>query len=208
MRIISVFCFFGSLLFVFSYAIAKSKLATKVSHGDQEYVNSEINRLKDAIINQKTQLKLFRQLMLNEGIQTAYPKISFNFKNKLSERYRVFSVSYFIDGVRSYSFINDNITDPTKKSQLPDKFWRSLAPGRHSVKVSIGYMGNDTGIFSYLADYKVNMEAVKEFTFERGQNLHIDVIAYERGGIFTDFKERAQVELKIARSTKRKTASD
>lgn len=159
-----------------------------------------ISELKDQVLDKKLQLNLVRELIRKEKLDTQYPVINFAFKNNMSSRYLLLSLEYFVDESKVYSFFNDisklaNAEEANSKKI--ESYDLNLAPGTHNVRVVAIYKGNDTGVFSYLSDYKVRSEGSIEVKVKKGQDMQLQVVGFEKGGLFTDFKERPSVEISV-----------
>lgn len=162
--------------------------------GSSEYQQIEVNRLKELALDNKTQMIMLQQLLLNEGTETAYPKLNIRFTNDFGRRYKIFSVQYFIDSVQVYSYIPDK---PNSDISIKE-FKSTLSPGKHNIKAVVSFAGNDSGVFSYLSDYKINIEKNQDFNLERGQDALIEIRTEEIGNMLTDFRERANIEIKVS----------
>tara|TARA_B100001248_G_C27399272_1_gene468560 strand:+ start:5100 stop:5687 length:588 start_codon:yes stop_codon:yes gene_type:complete len=165
--------------------------------GDASFAQAEVDKLKDAVLNKKLQIRMFQEILESEGINQSYPKITIEFGNRLGGRYRIFSVEYIINGVRSY-FYQTPDTEIRKVSSVKENvesYETTLAPGEHDIQVIVNYVGNDSGIFSYLSEYKVQMQQKKKLKFTKDNDYKILVQAYEKGGLLSDFKEKAKLSI-------------
>lgn len=166
-------------------------------------VNTEVDsirELKDQVLDRKLQLNLVKELIRKEKLDTQYPVIKFNFKNNMSSRYLLLSLEYFVDESKVYSYFNDiSKLASAEEANLKkiDSYDLNLSPGLHNVRVVAIYKGNDTGVFSYLSDYKVRSEGSMEVSVKKGQDMELNVTGFEKGGLFTDFKERPSVEISV-----------
>src|SRR5262249_26635002 len=146
-KIMSVIFFFSVLAQAVSPVV--SEKARKESKSDPVVVVDDIDRMKQDILNKKTQMLLFRELLRNEGIESNFPVVTFTHINQMGSRYKISSLVYTIDKDRVYTFhADDNLThqdigNETKVYKAP------LVPGLHQLLVEITYQGNDTGVFSY-----------------------------------------------------------
>lgn len=159
-----------------------------------------IKELKDKVLDRKLQLNLVRELIKRENLDTQYPVISFNFNNKMSSRYLLVSLEYFVDESKVYSVYNDlsKLGDAASVNEKKiESYNLNLSPGKHSIRVVAVYNGNDTGVFSYLSDYKVRSEGSVEIEVKQGEDIKLDVVGFEKGGLFTDFKERPGIKISV-----------
>ncbi len=171
--------------------------ADKISQGDKEFSSSEVERLKETVLDEKLQLRLLRHLTKKDGIAGGTTKILISFLSEMSSRYQIYSLVYKLDGETVYSFFYGDTVRKADTDKKPREYSQPLAPGTHSLEIQAVHTGNDTGVFSYLNDYKILTE--KKFSFEvrKENSTKIDLIAYEKGWILTDFKERPDLRIKI-----------
>ncbi len=200
---------FKTYAVLFSIFLSLSCLADKkrFANSDENFTKAEINRLRDIVVNTKTQVQMFQQMVDVEGITTKYPEIKFQFENRLSSRYRIFTIEYFVDGLRVYFYQSAIAKNkPNEKDEKPKDFVSSISPGKHKIKTVVTYIGNDSGVFSYLAEYKVRMSESQDIKVIRGTDVFVDVFTYEEGNILSSFREKAKLGLKVA-GTRRGPAS-
>lgn len=165
--------------------------------GAKELTPGELDRMdsaKDAVLERKLQLSLVKQLIRTEDLETQYPKVEFQFVNEMSSRYLLQSLEFFVDSAKVYSFFSDQKQGQTAKQQNHELH---LPPGKHQVRVVAIYQGNDTGVFSYLSDYKVRAESELEMQVEKGIGRKVKIRGFEKGGLLTDFKERPGLEIAV-----------
>lgn len=158
--------------------------------------SDRMGELKDRVLDRKLQLNLVRQLIKTEDLDTQYPKLQFIFKNEMSNRYLLQSLEFFVNESKVYSFFSDPKEKDKKKLQRHDV---NLPPGKHEIRVVAIYNGNDTGVFSYLSDYKVRAEGKEEILVKKGQDQVLNIKGFEKGGVLTDFKERPAIEIMVNR---------
>jgi len=187
------------VLLIFSFVLVFSSLPAQAKgRSDGGVAADEVDRIKDQVLNRKTQLKLLRSILKEEEIETSYPSMDIKFTNEMSDRYRLHSLIYYIDGVRTYSFLAEEGSEGRKEaSKNAGKYSTTVAPGRHSVRIVAFYLGQDSGVFSYLSDYKVRTEALGDFQVNKGSDQKIEIVAFEKGGVLTDFKERPGLKIKV-----------
>ncbi|MFK8138878.1 MAG: hypothetical protein AB8E15_10995 [Bdellovibrionales bacterium] len=155
------------------------------------YVAEVTKELKEKVVDRKLQLRLLQELISREKLDTEFPLLKIGFLDDMSDRYRLQSLTYYIDNSKVFSFFRDD-----KDGNLKLKDFRiNLAPGEHNLKVVAEFLGNDTGVFSYLSDFKVRTEMLDQFQVVRGKNLNLRIKAFEKGNIFTDFKEKPALKI-------------
>ena len=191
------------LLILVSFVILHAnESSNSFVNGDKTYVANEVDKLRDAVLSTKLQLQMFNEIIKSEGINRYYPKLVIDFRNDLTERYKIFSVEYVIDGVKTYFYQTDVETSGRKTASVKDEikaFSTTIAPGKHTVQISVNFVGNDSGIFSYLSEYKVQVSDDTTYTFEKNNDYKLNVRTYEYGGLLTDFKDKARLEVALSK---------
>jgi hypothetical protein len=195
----------SNLLFIFmSFVLSYGNDATNsFVNGDKTYVASEVDKLRDGVLNTKLQLQMFQEIIKSEGINRYYPKLIIGFRNDLTERYKIFSVEYIIDGVKTFFYQADIEGKSGRKTASVDEevkdFSTTISPGKHTVQVVVSFVGNDSGIFSYLSEYKVQVTEDKHYDFEKNNDYKLSVRTYEHGGLLTGFKDKAKLEVALTK---------
>lgn len=194
----------SNLLFIFmSFVLSYADNATNsFVNGDKTYVANEVDKLRDGVLNTKLQLQMFQEILKSEGINRYYPKLVIGFRNDLTERYRIFSVEYIIDGVKTFFYqvdLDEKKDRKTASTNDVQEFSTTISPGKHTVQVVVSFVGNDSGIFSYLSEYKVQVTEDKNYDFEKNNDYKLSVRTYEHGGLLTDFKDKAKLEVALTK---------
>lgn len=169
----------------------------KISQGDKDYSSSEVDRLKEAVLDEKMQMRLLRHLTKKDGIASGSTKIVMSFSSEMSTRYQIYSLVYKLDGETVYSFFYGDAVGKPDADKKPKEYAQPLAPGTHNIEIQVVHTGNDSGVFSYLNDYKILTEKKFSFEIKKESSTKIDIVAYEKGWILTDFKERPDLSIKI-----------
>lgn len=196
MSFTSVILFFVAAL-SFASSPPISETAKKTTKSDPSVIVDDIDRMKQEVLNKKTQMMLFKQLLRSEGIESNFPIVNIKHINEMGARYKIYSLTYSIDKDRVYTFhAEDNFTKQ-ELGRETSVFKGPLAPGVHELLVEVIYQGNDTGVFSYINDYKIPSQIKKMVKIDKGQNLDIQIIGYEKGWALTDFKDRPDLKIKL-----------
>lgn len=141
--------------------------------GTEERVNS----LKERIFRSKAQLMLLQEKLLHGVISTA--KLRLIHDNRMGGSFYLKRAAYSIDGRPVYSSSDKNGSLNNKKSFTV--FNESVSPGPHRITVSMRYVGNGFGIFSYLRQYKFNIRSSYPFRAQEGKIMEIKVVPYQKG---------------------------
>ena len=185
------------------FLFADSNELTFVS-ADTTYVKAEMSKLKDSVLNTRLQIRMFQEILESEGINQSYPKVNISFSNTLGARYRIYSVEYIVDGVKSfyYQLPEEALRNVSSVQEKIQDFETTLAPGPHNIQAIVSYVGNDKGIFSYLSEYKVQMSEKQDLKLVKNNNYKIKIQAYEQGGLLADFKEKAKLKIAFSEIAK------
>lgn len=175
--------------------------AQKISVSDSGYIADEVDRMKDEVLNRKAQMQLLKYLIRNEGVNASYPLVEIYLTNEMSTRYQLFSLNYTIDGDSVYNFSLEDYMGSNNSDVKPQNFKTNIAPGTHMLKVQAVYKGNDSGVFSYINDYKVKIESATKFQVDKaGGGRSIQIVAFEKGWMMTDFKDRPDLKINVSGS--------
>ena len=195
-----------SLILIFLFAApaigqgtssAKEDVPDQISQADKDYSSAEVDRLKEAVVEEKLQMKLLRHLTRKDGIGGGSTRIGISFLSEMSTRYQIYSLVYKLDGETVYSFFYGDAVGRSDADRKPMPFTQPVAPGSHSIEIQIVHTGNDSGVFAYLNDYKILTEKKVSFVVQKESQTKIEVVAYEKGWILTDFKERPDLRVKL-----------
>jgi hypothetical protein len=174
-----------------------SEKAQKKAQGDKDFIKEEVNDQKEKVLNTKAQMNLYRQLLKAESIDPSFPKLNIKHINEMSSRYSIYSIAYTIDQDRVYTYyIEDNLGKQAVGRETT-VYKGALVPGPHELNVEVVYRGNDSGVFSYINDFKIPVNLKKTIELKKNQNLDVEVVGYEKGWALTDFKERPDLKIKI-----------
>ncbi len=174
-----------------------SESARKETKSDPSVVTDDIDRMKQEVINKKSQVLLFKQLLRSEGIESNFPIVNIQHVNQMGTRYKIYSLTYTIDKDRVYTFRSEDNLIHQDLGRETSVFKGPLVPGLHDLMVEVVYQGNDTGVFSYINDYKIPSQLKKVFKVEKGRGMEVQVIGYEKGWALTDFKDRPDLKVKF-----------
>jgi hypothetical protein len=183
---------------------ALSETARKETKSDPEVVKENVDRMKEDVLNKKTQMLLFRQLLKSEAFESSFPVVTVVHLNEMSSRYKIFSLTYTIDEDRVYTYYMDEPGANKALGREISVFKGPLVPGSHELVVDVVYRGNDSGVFSYINEYKIPAQIKTTFKVDKGQNATVQVVGYEKGWALTDFKDRPDLRVKFYSSNQAK----
>lgn len=163
--------------------------------GDEAYelkikdLETRVNELKEKIFRSKTRLAILKESVLASSIAGAEAQIVH--RNEMGSTFRLEKVVYSLDGAPIFSRVDvDGDLDGQEEVEI---FNGPIVPGNHTVSVVMVYRGHGFGIFSYLSGYQFTLRDSHTFRAEEGKRLRLKVVAFERGGITTDLKDRPYI---------------
>ena len=136
-----------------------------------------------------------REAEVQEAIrEPAVLPASVDVRSALSKRFRLIEARLVVDGQEM------SHRTATRGQELENPFRLydgSLPPGRwNSVNVTLVYEGRNTGLFTYLDDYKFRVQSTIDFTFPAsGRPAAIEVLAYERSGVTLTVEQKPTMEI-------------
>ncbi|MCX7944657.1 MAG: dihydrolipoamide acetyltransferase [Deltaproteobacteria bacterium] len=183
-----------------------SQSASKPQMGDDTNVINEaytiqiknleekVNELKERVFRSKARLTLLQETVLMGKISGA--KMNMVFSNEMGASFKLESMSFSLDGTQIFSKVNqDGSLENTDVFEiLPPS---SMVPGNHTVSVYLVYRGHGFGLFTYLNQYKFKVKSSYTFYVEEGKITKVKVVAYEKGNLATDLKDRPAVRFDV-----------
>lgn len=159
-------------------------------------LNGRVNDLKEKIFRTKTRLAILKENVLSKTIAGAEGR--FYHVNNMGPSYVLEKVVYSYDGVPLQSLI-DVDGDLNDKEEI-ELSTGPLAPGSHTLSVMMVYRGNGFGVFSYLKGYVYTLRSSHTFHAEEGKIVTVRTIAYEKGTITTDHRDRPDIRFETVLS--------
>jgi hypothetical protein len=156
-------------------------------------VERKVSDLKERVFRSKARLNLLRETVLHGSIAGARAQIVH--KNEMGGSFRLVKAIYSLDGVQVFAQSDDT-------GQLDDKkeieiFSGSVVPGSHTVSVQLEYRGHGYGLFPYLKGYTFSVKSSHTFSTAEGKQTVLTVVAFEKGNMTTDLKDRPAVDFKL-----------
>lgn len=161
---------------------------------DTSSISAQVNTMKSEVLAARTQVIILKDLLKKEGLDGTQRPLVISFNNDLGPRYMVDAVTYKLNGDIIYQFVSDDESD-NAKSKPKDKLEVKVVPGPYTFEVSIVYRGNDTGVFSYLKDYRITRQSKVALDVKKINATELTVNTFESGWVLTDFKDRPQVQI-------------
>jgi hypothetical protein len=159
-------------------------------------LNGRVNDLKEKIFRTKTRLAILKENVLSKTIAGAEGR--FYHVNNMGASYVLEKVVYSYDGVPLQSLI-DVDGDLNDKEEI-ELSTGPLAPGSHTLSVMMVYRGNGFGVFSYLKGYVYTLRSSHTFHAEEGKIVTVRTIAYEKGTMTTDHRDRPDIRFETVLS--------
>jgi hypothetical protein len=157
-------------------------------------MTSQVDAMKTEVMSEKMQVLVLKDLLKKEGLDGSRKTLVIAFKNDLGKRYLVDSVTYKLNGEIIYQYVAEDRAAASVEKNTPQKqFETKVVPGPYTFEVQVIYRGNDSGVFSYVKDYRITREEKMAIDVKRSNK--ITVSAFEKGGVFADFKDRPQLEV-------------
>ncbi len=193
-------------IFVFSFSLrAQESLPEKLAVGHKadvpakkasnfSAITSQVDAMKTEVMSEKMQVLVLKDLLKKEGLDGSRKSLIIAFKNELGKRYLVDSVTYKLNGEIIYQYVaEDRAIANIEKNNPQKQFETKVVPGPYNFEVQVIYRGNDSGVFSYVKDYRITRE--EKIAIDVKKTNQIIVNAFESGGIFADFKDRPQLKI-------------
>lgn len=117
-------------------------------------------------------------------------------RSQMGKHFRFVEATVFVDG----SEVFHRAAKPGEELERAFRAYDgTLTPGSHEVSVTLGYVGRNTGPFTYLDDYHYRLAATSKIEVtDLRRPAAVDVVATERTGFNIPIDKRPSIELKAA----------
>ncbi len=163
------------------------KEISNIKNMDIKTLQEKIESIKGKVLDSKSKLIEVTKDQMDKQEPVSY--LSIQHLNDMSSRFSIIRLTYVLDGKSIYSGY-----DLYKVSSSKYPIFNSyVAPGHHEVVVEAVYSGSSTGLFDYLKDYRVRVQRRYAFIVPNGKKVVVSGSSYEKGKIFTPFKDRPDI---------------
>ncbi len=153
-------------------------------------VEEDVHALKEQVFRSKATLQLLQEIVV-QGSATGARSTIWH-ENKLGKGYTVESIRYFLDGQPKFVKVDtDNGLDDLEEVKV---FEGAVPPGSHQLVVNMRLRGSGYGIFSYVKQVQLTVQATTTFTAEEGKSCSVRAVLDERKGLGRSFTERPAVQ--------------
>ncbi|MBK8012225.1 MAG: dihydrolipoamide acetyltransferase [Deltaproteobacteria bacterium] len=156
-------------------------------------LEEKVSDLKERVFRSKARLILLKETVMNGVISGARARIVH--RNEMGSAFVLRQVNYSLDGAPLLSKQDEG--DDLDGQEEIELFNGSIVPGNHNLAVYLVYQGNGYGIFSYLRGYTFKIRSSYAFTAEEGKTTTLKAVAYEKGGITADLKDRPAIRYDV-----------
>jgi len=167
------------------YKVDPSEI-NKIKAMDVQAIKEKIESMRDKVLDSKSKLMEVSKDGLNAAPMSY---LSISHINKMSSRFNIMSLKYILDGKSVFSVFDVN--QDKQDAPILSSF---INPGHHELVVEAVVSGSASGVFDYLKDYKIKVQDRYSFVIPDNKKVLISGISYEKGGIFTSFKERPAIK--------------
>jgi hypothetical protein len=173
---------------------AKPKVQTPKRTGNISALSTQVNAMKTEVLSEKMQVVVLKDLLKKEGLDGSRKSLIIAFKNDLGKRYLVDSLTYKLNEEIIYQYVaEDRVVANSEKNTPVKEFEAKIVPGPYNLEVQVIYRGNDSGVFSYVKDYRITREEKMSIDVKKASQITVN--AFESGGVFADFKDRPQLTI-------------
>jgi hypothetical protein len=157
-------------------------------------IEERVSDLKEKVFRTKARLMNLQEMVIGGDITTGAKAVLVH-RNEMGSSFYLESVSYALDGAPVYAKV-DQDGDLEKREEF-EIFNGRIVPGNHQISVQLIYRGHGYGVFSYLEGYKFRVQSAYTFSAEPGKSLTIKIVAFEKGGITTELKDRPAIRYDV-----------
>jgi hypothetical protein len=153
-------------------------------------VEEDVHELKEQVFRSKATLQLLQEIVV-QGSATGARSTIWH-ENKLGKGYTVESIRYFLDGQPKFTKVDTtNGLDDLAEVKV---FEGAVPPGSHQLVVNMRLRGSGYGVFSYVKQVQLTVQATTTFTAEEGKSCAVRAVLDERKGLGRSFTERPAVQ--------------
>ena len=161
---------------------------SNIKNMDVKTLQEKIEAVRSKVLDSKSKLIEVTKDKIDKEEPISY--LSIKHVNDMSSRFNIIRLTYVLDGKNVYSGY-----DLYKTNKNDYMVYNSfISPGHHEVVVEAVYSGSAEGLFDYLRDYRIRVQRRYAFVIPDSKKMVLNGISYEKGRIFTPFKERPDIE--------------
>ncbi|HLT30874.1 MAG TPA: dihydrolipoamide acetyltransferase [Myxococcaceae bacterium] len=155
-------------------------------------LSARVDDLKEKVFQSKARLLLLQEAVLGGDITSGARAVIIH-QNDMGGSFVLESISYALDG--SPIFTKVDVDEELAAKKEFEIFNGRIVPGRHQLAVRLVYRGHGFGVFNYVDGYRFKVQNSFSIDMEPGKATTARVVAFERGDLTTDMKERPSVRL-------------
>lgn len=155
-------------------------------------LSARVDDLKEKVFQSKARLLLLQEAVLGGDITSGAHAVIIH-QNDMGASFVLESISYALDG--SPIFTKVDVDEELASKKEFEIFNGRIVPGQHQLAVRLVYRGHGFGVFNYVDGYRFKVQNSFTIDMEPGKATTARVVAFERGDITTDMKERPSVRL-------------
>lgn len=125
---------------------------------------------------------------------SAQPSAQLVVKNEMGNAFELVKVEYALDNGAAQTKEAGALPGVNKGQEMV-LLEEPVALGPHVVSVELSYRGTGYGVFSYLKGYQFTLKANHTFNVEKGDTAVVRVVAFEKGDLTTEIKDRPAVRV-------------
>jgi hypothetical protein len=111
------------------------------------------------------------------------------FVDELGGSFVLVSAKFVVDG----RVVGERVASEDDRGTVFEFPAITVPAGEHEIKAHARYRGKGHGIFSYLEEYKFDVESSHEFSASPHRTISLTAVCYERGGPTTELSERPAI---------------
>lgn len=149
-------------------------------------LETQIDDLKERVFRSKSRIALLRETVLAENL--AGSRAVIGYVNDLGRAYTIERVIFSLDGSQVFSEASPG--GQFARGDSVEVFSGPMAPGTHTISVTLSLRGSGYGVFSYAEGYEFDLRFSCQFTAEQGRTTLVTVRSYRSGNALTAHEER------------------
>ncbi len=149
-----------------------------------ELIKERLVQYRSRLLGLKDQLALTKVAVINAAI---------SYRNDVGGTFELVEVHFYLDGFEIYRSSGEQVG----KGKPVEIYQGSLLPGEHLLSAELLYRGKGHGVFAYMKKNVYRVRSRYAFHVEEGEEVELDVVSLDKGGLMSSVADRLKLEYKI-----------
>jgi len=153
-----------------------------------ELIKERLVQYRSRLLGLKDQLALTKMAVINASVK---------YRDDVGGTFDLVEVHFYLDGFEIYRGSGEDV----RKDEGVEIYQGSLLPGEHLLSAELLYRGKGHGVFAYMKKNVYRVRSRYAFDVEEGEEVLLDVVSLDKGGLMGSIADRLKVEYTISKGT-------